>query len=265
MIATPGPDDVPQGAHHSFNVEENTQIKITKQNWLKYQLDKLDEACKQSSTTLILILDRDNATFALLKKQGYEILTEIKGDVQKKDQENIVKGDFFSEVSKLLKDYAERYKVNNTLVASAGFWKDEFKKKAPEDLKIFYATCNDSGKKGVDEVLKRDEVKTLLKEDRIRKESQLVDELLEQISKGKLAAYGLEETNKAINGGAVKTLLVTDKYIRSESNDYKETDELMKTADSLKAEVHVINSEHDAGKKLDGLGGIAAILRYEIS
>ncbi len=265
-VVREGPEDVPSGSHHSFNVEENTQIKITKEKWLKYQLDKLDEACKQKSNTLILILDRDVATFALLKSSGYDILLETRGDVQKKGDDSVIKGDFFAETVKLLQDYLNRYEVNSVLVASPGFWKEEFKKKVPDDFpkKIFYATCNDSGRKGVDEVLKRDEVKTLLKEDRIAKETIVVEQLLTEISKGKLAAYGLDEVKKSIEAGAVKTLLVTDNYIRSEDHNYEETDNLMKLADSLKAEVHVISSDHDAGKKLDGLGGIASILRYEI-
>jgi stalled ribosome rescue protein Dom34 len=32
-----------------------------------------------------------------------------------------------------------------------------------------------------------------------------------------------------------------------------------------KGEIHIISSEFDAGKKLDGLGGIGAILRYKMN
>jgi LysR family hydrogen peroxide-inducible transcriptional activator len=42
-------------------------------------------------------------------------------------------------------------------------------------------------------------------------------------------------------------------------------DSLMKIVDSTKGEILIINSDNEAGKKLDGLGGIAAILRYKLN
>ena len=36
----------------------------------------------------------------------------------------------------------------------------------------------------------------------------------------------------------------------------------MREADSTQADVYIVSSEHDGGKTLDGLGGIAALLRY---
>ena len=39
----------------------------------------------------------------------------------------------------------------------------------------------------------------------------------------------------------------------------------MKTVDSTKGDIIIISSDHEAGKKLDGLGGIAAILRFKLN
>jgi protein pelota len=39
----------------------------------------------------------------------------------------------------------------------------------------------------------------------------------------------------------------------------------MKTAEQTKAEIYIISSEHEGGKKLDGLGGMGAILRYKLN
>ena len=46
---------------------------------------------------------------------------------------------------------------------------------------------------------------------------------------------------------------------------FEELDSIMKITDANKADIHIINSKNDAGKKLDGLGGIAAILRYRLN
>ena len=91
-IVKQGPEDVPLGSHHTFNVEENTIIEIIKQKWLKFQLDKLKEASKESSPKiLICVHDREEAYFALMKKYGYQLLVDIKGNVAKKT--NVQLGD----------------------------------------------------------------------------------------------------------------------------------------------------------------------------
>ena len=61
-------------------------------------------------------------------------------------------------------------------------------------------------------------------------------------------------------------MLITDSFIqksRSE-NFYNEVEKIMKAVEKTKGEVQIISSEHEAGKKLDGLGGIAAILRFKL-
>ena len=42
-------------------------------------------------------------------------------------------------------------------------------------------------------------------------------------------------------------------------------DELMKKTEEMKGKIYLISSDHEGGKKLDGLGGIAAILRYKLN
>ena len=88
-----------------------------------------------------------------------------------------------------------------------------------------------------------------------------------EISKNNLASYGLKETKEAALIGAVKTLLITDNLIQQKriENQYEEIEEIMKTVDNTKGDILVISSEHEAGKKLDGLGGIAAILRFKLN
>ncbi|GAF88010.1 unnamed protein product, partial [marine sediment metagenome] len=156
------------------------------------------------------------------------------------------------------------------ILASPAFWKEELMKELKnEELKkkIIPATCNSTGKNGINEVLRRPEVKAALHEDRIAKEINLVEELLTEISKNNLAVYGLKDTENAVNAGAVKTLLITDSLIQKarETNNYEKIDNMMKITDSMKGSINIISSEHEGGKKLNGLGGIAAILRYKLN
>jgi protein pelota len=208
--------------------------------------------------------------FALMKNYGFDILSEIKGEVSKKNDSNNTKsGSFYKEIIDQLKEYDKKHNLSRIVVASPSFWKDYlFNELGKDELtkKIITSSCNSVGEAAVNEVIRRPEIRSALSEDRIIKESNLVEELFTAISKIGHAVYGLKETENAVNMGAVKMLLVTDSVIKKmrESNNYQKLDWLMKNADSMKAEVHLICSEHEGGKKLDGLGGIGAVLRYRI-
>ena len=45
---------------------------------------------------------------------------------------------------------------------------------------------------------------------------------------------------------------------------YNDLENLMKFVEQSKGEVHIISSDNEAGKKLDGLTGVAAILRFKL-
>ena len=118
------PDDIPKGDYHTLDVAEGTVISIEKTRWTKYALKKLDEAVNTKlSNILILAFDREEAIFAILISQGYELLTPMQGDVSKKDMEE-KKTNFYQEIYKQLLDYDQKYLFDNIVVASPAFWKD---------------------------------------------------------------------------------------------------------------------------------------------
>ncbi|MFH1642347.1 MAG: mRNA surveillance protein pelota [Nanoarchaeota archaeon] len=269
-IITQGPEDIQKGTHHSFNLEENSIITIRKQ-WLKFQLDKLKEACSEKiSSMCIVVHDRESAYFALMKKYGYELLSRLDGDVQKKGEDKKITKNFYKEIIKKLEDYDKKYQFQTIILASPAFWKDELTKELSNaDLKkkIIFATCSSAEESAFNEVLKRDEVKNALQQDRVTKEINLVENLLAEIKKNNLAVYGFKDTKNAVDAGAVKNLLITDAFIQKsrEQNKYGDINNLMKSTESIRGIVSIISKEHDGGKKLDGLSGIAAILKYKIN
>jgi len=158
-VVREGSEEVPHGSHHTLDVDEDTKITIQKKKWLKFQLDRVEEACKSEvSDVLVCIFDREEVSFALLKKYGFDMLSEFKGDVAKKDAPEKIKGDFYMEISKQLKDYVDRLKISKVIVASPAFWKEDFMKvlkKAFPDVasKVTLATCSNTGSNGIEEVL----------------------------------------------------------------------------------------------------------------
>ncbi len=262
-------EDIPKGSHHTLTVEEGYQLTLIKEQWLSYQLDKFKEATSsKGKKILVLVLDREEAFIALTKRRGYDIIVSLQGEAQKKDDRAQTKGSFFADVAKALQEYDKRYKTEHIIVASPAFWKDEFMKMVDAEIKkkIVLATCHSAEENAIQEVLKRPEVQTVLHEERITKETQLVEKLLSAIARDSKVTYGFKHVKEAAEQGAVATLIVTDHLIqkRREDNSFEPLEEMMKLVDNTKGEVHLISTTHEAGKKLQGLGGIAALLRYSL-
>ena len=76
-----------------------------------------------------------------------------------------------------------------------------------------------------------------------------------------MVEYGLKQVENAVELGAVKTLLVSDRFL---IENREKAEKLMDRAEKQAARVHLINAEHEAGKQLLNFGGVVAILRYRI-
>jgi protein pelota len=260
------PDDIPKGDYHTFDVNIGTTITIEKEYWSKYSLKKLDEAINtQMTEILILAFDREEAIFAILKRQGHEIILNMKGDVSKKDVEE-KKTNFYQEIYKQLLDYNQKYSFENIVVASPAFWKDYLLKEIKDDYlkkKIVLATCSSVDESSINEIIKRPELKTVLEKNKATSEIKLLEELLGKITKNE-AVYGLRDVNEKISAGNVYKLLVSENLILRMKQDkkYPIIEECMINAENSGAELKIISSD-EAMKKLDGITGIAAILRWK--
>ena len=263
-----GPDDIPKGSYHTLSIEEGSEITLAKEQWPEYQKQKLREASEQKQQYLLLILDREEAFFALTTRAGHELLTKIAGDVPKKSQPTEIKKDFQQELIRLLEMYAARYLPKSIIIASPAFYKDDLLKQinnAELKKKIVLATCYDVSERAIDEVLKRPELTTTLKNNRAREEQLLVDEILREIKTAGLASYGYQEVQRAAEQGNIRILLLTDHFLQQqkEAKNFAAVDQLLKSVDAAQGKIHLLSSEHEGGKKLNGLGGIAALLRYK--
>lgn len=265
-----GSEDIPKGEHHSFSLEPGVEFIIEKKQWLSYQLARLKESISEKSSRIaVCVMDRDEAHVALLKRHDFEILRHIKGKVQKKGEDGQGDNRFYQEVIGTLQEYVTRFNLVRILLASPAFWKEDLLKEIKDKElkgKIILATCNAVGKNGINEVLRRPEVAEALHQERVAEESALVEEMLSGIARKGRAAYGYKETERAVQLGAVTELLITDAFLlRSrEFGNSQAIDELIKLAEKSRGVVHIISAGHDAGKKLDGLGGIGALLRFSV-
>jgi len=150
------------------------------------------------------------------------------------------------------------------VIIGPGFTKDYLMKygreKEPQifEKTIVYGTSN-SGMNGIQEAIKVGLINQITKENRVVFEKGLIEKLVEEIKKDGLATYGENEVKHALISGAVDRLLICDTLIRQEKGE-----ELLKLAKQNNSSFTIINTMHESGKKIEGLGCIAALLRFKI-
>jgi protein pelota len=265
-----GPVDFPRGSYQNINVNEGDELTITKEYWASFQEQKLKEAAKPKHQILICVFNREESIIAVSTKFGHKVLTEFKGETNKKYVRHSGNNNFYKELEKIIDQYSNRLEPQRIILASPAFYTEDFLKqlsKSNMKQKIISANISSVTNSAITELLKSPALQSTLKENRARFEALLVDELLKEIGKStNKYAYGLKGTKSAVICGAATKVLVTTNFISKakEENNFVEVDSLLVTADKMKSEVHIIMSDSSPGKQLDGLGGIASILRYPI-
>ncbi len=263
-----GIEDAPTGSYQAIAIEEKQDFTLHKDMWSVVMKKRLEESTSKKEQLLVMLFDREEALFATSSSSGFKVLFQCSGEVSKKDRDIAVKKEFYDELIELLIGYVDRLKPELVILGSAGFFKQEIAKKIPASLrsKVVYATVSSVSSSAFSELLTDAELGVKLKDSRTAQDSALIDELLRAISKNEPCEYGFAAVLKAVQAGAVKIVLVSDGFISSRklSGVYGEVSDLLSLVESLGATIHILKSATDPGKKLDGLGGIACLLRYAI-
>ncbi len=256
-----GPEEVPRGSGHTISIQPGDALTIIKKEWFEWQIEKLSQP--RQPRILIVVLDREEAIMATLQLRGYQVLARLRGAVAKKGQEKALTEDFFSKLAKEVEDSFSKLKAEHIIIASPAFWKEEFFEKLSPELrkKSTLATCSGVDEQALNELLKRPELKSALAEAQSKRELELLEKVLLEIKKGGKAAYGLASVKLAAEQGSVEELIVSEEVLE-ESREVVES--LMALVEKAKGRVHVFSKESDAGKRLKGIGGIAALLRWRI-
>lgn len=260
-----GPQDL--GSFHTLNIaaDKMDSLSIVKEEWKDHQLKRIDEAVKLRNQPIITFvsLDDDTATIAVLRQSGVQWITDINSKrsgkmFESKDTVN----EYFGETISVVK--TNKTKESTLVIVGPGFTKEHFVKYGREkephifEKYIVHGT-GDSGMNGIQEAIKTGLIEQITKENRVVFETSLVEKLFEEIKKNGLASYGKEEVKNAIINGAVERLLIADIMVRNDTGE-----KLLRLAKNNNSTFTIINTMHEAGKKIEGIGGVAALLRFKI-
>ena len=123
-----------------------------------------------------------------------------------------------------------------------------------------------AGRSGANEIIRDGLADELLSEHAISKEIKLLEEVWLRLSKNGAVAYGEKELSRAMNEGAIETLLVSADKIRDPEAMIEGTpvSKWIEAISDIGAELVQCSSDHDSGEQLNNMGGIIALLRYKL-
>ena len=256
-----GPQDI--GQHHTLMAEIGETLTITKGKWRETQIERVKRAVFDSVKPRIIFvsLDQDEATIATLRQFGLKESATVRSmrsgkQYAEKEQED----NYHDEIISKLKAMTE--KDMPLVLLGPGFEKEllaTYGKTSHSDVfaRTYVYHTGQSGMAGINELMKKGMGSEVLRDSRVGIEMEAVEKLMEEIGKNGLGTYGTSEVRNAALAGAVETLLVLDSKIREH-----DLDDIVHAVESQKGTAIIVSEQHDAGKSLESLGGLAAILRY---
>ena len=267
IVACSREDEI--GHHHTLNVEPFDELSIEKV-WKPDQDDRLEqaEAASDRPDVVVATVEEAAAFVHAVSQAGAEERTALTGPTGK--------GEYARDRSELFEELATvlaNMDPDAVILAGPGFTKqdayDHLAEAHPELAeRVTVVDTAGVGDRGVHEVFSRGAVDEVLAETRLAEEAAAIDELMRRVKTGEKAAYGPEAVERAASYGAVEQLLVLDERLRAQRGGDGEwgidVNAVIETVEQQGGEVTVFTSEFDPGRQLDGLGGIAALLRYRL-
>ena len=251
-----GPDT---GFYHTINLEPGREVSVIK-TWTSVERERIDRAVTASTSGIVHIvaIEEGEAQIFRIRQYGPEYVMKIIAGSGKREGID-ARHAFFEEIYHSLATV-----TGSIVIAGPGFVKDDFLtflRRTNSDMadRMLTADTRRTGQGAVQEVIGQGILEQITQDLQLGTEVTLMQELLSRIAGTGPAAYGFDEVSTAVQYGAVSDILVVDTKMSEET-----INNLLETADTMRAKITVFSSEFEPGKQLGSIGGIAAILRFPI-
>ncbi|HLC74413.1 MAG TPA: peptide chain release factor aRF-1 [Candidatus Nanoarchaeia archaeon] len=240
-----------------------------------FVLDILEDMMQDKTVYGLIVIDRRDANIALLKGKTIIPLVKTHSQVPGKFKaggqsamrfhriiEDAAK-EHYRKVAEYVKEqFLSMKDLKGILVGGPGPTKHDFVElgQLTNELKKKIIAVKDlsyTDDFGLRELVEK--CSDVLADEEITREKKIMDNFLQTLAKnpGKVT-YGKDEVLRAVQMGAVDVLIL------SESLDDKTIDMFTAEAEKMKSTVQMISTAASEGVQLKELGGVAAMLRYEI-
>jgi len=240
-----------------------------------FVLEPLKTMLEVSEIFGLLVMDRKEATIGMLEGKRIEVLQKMTSGVPSKVRaggqssqrfHRITEGltkDFYKRIAEEMKKvFYENKKLKGIIVGGPIPTKDEFvdgnylANKLQEKV-IGRVDIGDADESGLKELVAKSY--SLLAEQESIKEKKILEKFFETLGeKPELALYKEAEIRKALEYGAVDTLILSKELSKNLIKELKEK------AGAISAKVEIVSTETTEGEQFLNLSGIGAILRYKL-
>ena len=273
-----GPSDfVSYGSYHTFNLEVQHKLSISKEKWLNHELKRIKESSKFETNFIMLFIAIETglATIALITNFSHKRIATIKTNIPGKRYEqsyrNKALNEFYEDIGKVLQENLKAYDINLIIICGPGNTKDYFITHLNKILDSRYLSkienCHASSgtESAILETLKSKKLAKIKKDIKILQETELIEKVIAQFAEdADLIVIGIDEVSEASERGALKHLLIADKLIRGVSKEYKlKIEDIITNVEKAGGEISIMSTENLAGERLVNLGSLIGILRYK--
>lgn len=241
----------------------------------EFVLEPLKELLEVSEIFALLVMDRKEAAIGMLEGKRIEILQKMTSGVPSKVRaggqssqrfHRITEGltkEFYKRIAdEMKKIFYENKKLKGILIGGPIPTKDEFIEGGylPTTLQnkiIGKIDIGGSDESGLKELVERS--RDILVNQEIVYEKKLMEKFFETLgAKPDFVAYKENSVKKALEYGAVDTLLLSKDY------DKESTHKLKKIAEDNGTKIEMVSTETEEGKQFFQLSGVGALLRYKL-
>lgn len=275
-----GPDEyVSLGQYHTINVEINSKIKIIKEKWYKHERKRLKKSMERDENKVIAVIavESGNATLGLISNYSLNISTNIRHNIPGKRflKQNAKKelAKFFDQIYRMVREKVEKFEISLVIIIGPGFTKERLQKHIndnfqAENLEVDtrLASASSGTDSAIYEVLKAGEISKIIANHKMSQESLYMEDFFGRLGNDSgTFTYGLKETMKAAEMGAIETLLVTDTLMRKIVGDeQQDIEKLFNYVEQTGGDIRIISTLSPAGEQLDKYGGCISLLRFRI-
>jgi len=278
----------------------------------KFVLEPLKDLVREKEVYGLVVLDAKEAYIGLLKGKTLEVVKHedstvpsksVKGGMSQRRYDRIREdalNEFFSKVAELAsKVFLQEKNLKGVIIGGPGPLKEQFYKGnylhyEIQNKVLGVKDTSYTDEAGLEELVHRSE--DLMKESALVKEREILKQFFTELQKDEKITYGLKETEKALEMGAVDTLLISEdfdwvrgKFICQNGHEFEKdvkkdlevkcpkchvpakldqvkdlNEYFVERAKLLGTKVEIISTQTGEGKQFKELGGIGAFLRYRI-
>src|SRR3989344_5680994 len=225
----------------------------------------------------LIVMDKREATIGLLKGNYIEKLHNLTSGVPGKYKtggqsaarfsrlrEQAAK-EFYIRIAEVVnQEFLNKKEIKGIILGGPGPTKNEFldgpfinnevKKKIIGVKDITY-----TDESGLEELVEKSS--DLLSKESITSEKEILNKFFSMLStNAKMVVYGLKDVEKALEYGAVNTLIISEDVL-----DDKTAEAMEEKAASSGAKTEIVGNSTQEGRQFKNLGGIGAILRFQIT